>query len=174
MVSRRSFLRGSFTPRPAAIRPPWSGDEHDFLSRCTRCGDCLSACPTRILRTGDGGYPEIDFRLGEGGRGGECTFCAACVTACQPQALATRDADGIRQPWRIRAHIADTCFTHHGIVCRTCGDHCDPRAISFQPLASASGGVARPQINLANCTGCGACLTPCPANAITIGLPQAA
>lgn len=174
MVSRRSFLRGSFSPRPAAIRPPWSGDETDFVSRCTRCGDCLTACPTRIIRLGDGGYPEIDFRAGQDGQGlpgGECTFCAACVTACAPQALATRDATGIRQPWRIKPLVGDTCFTHHGIVCRTCGDHCEPRAIAFPP---ATGGVARPTVSLANCTGCGACLAHCPASAITIGMPLAA
>jgi len=159
MVSRRQFLRGKLSRRPTPLRPPWSGAERDFLVRCTRCGDCQSACPTRIIVVGDGGFPEVDFRRGE------CTFCAACVEACAPQALATRDADGIRQPWRLKAHVGDACFARHGVVCRTCGDQCAPGAIRF-PLTA--GAVARPEVSTANCTGCGACLAPCPANAITL------
>jgi ferredoxin-type protein NapF len=166
MVSRRQFLRGKLSHRPAPIRPPWSGAEDDFLARCTRCGDCQPACPTRIITIGDGGFPEIDFRRGE------CTFCAACVEACQPKALAVRDADGIRQPWRLKAHISDDCFPRHGVVCHTCGDHCAPGAIRFIPQA---GTVALPEVIAANCTGCGACLAPCPATAITLaaGRPTA-
>lgn len=166
MVSRRQFLRGRLSSRPAPVRPPWSGAEDDFLARCTRCGDCQPVCPTRIIVIGDGGFPEIDFHHGE------CTFCAACVDACRPQALVTRDAEGVRQPWRLKAWISDRCFTHHGVVCRTCGDVCAPRAIRF---VAEPGMVAQPEVLAANCTGCGACLAPCPAKAISIasGRPTA-
>ncbi|MGB8052179.1 MAG: 4Fe-4S dicluster domain-containing protein, partial [Azonexus sp.] len=79
-ASRRGFLRGR--PRPKAkIRPPWALPETDFVDRCTRCGNCLSACPQKILVAGDGGFPTIDFSQHE------CTFCGDCATACQPLAL---------------------------------------------------------------------------------------
>jgi ferredoxin len=32
------------------IRPPLSREEHDFLSSCIRCGECMKACPTGILK----------------------------------------------------------------------------------------------------------------------------
>ena len=167
MVSRRQFLRGRLDRRPQAIRPPWSGTDTDFLVRCTRCDACQPVCPSHIIVRGDGGYPEVDFRRGE------CTFCAACVDACQAHALAVRDADGMRQPWRLKAHIGDTCFAHHGIVCRTCGDVCAPGAIRFTaaPSAPDATAIAHPAVLEANCTGCGACLAPCPANAITLATP---
>jgi ferredoxin len=31
-------------------RPPMSREEHDFLSSCIRCGECMKACPTGILK----------------------------------------------------------------------------------------------------------------------------
>ncbi|MPN29793.1 hypothetical protein SDC9_177246 [bioreactor metagenome] len=79
-LSRRAFFRGRPRPR-TEMRPPWALAEGDFIDRCTRCNDCVSACPTHILLAGDGGYPTIDFRAGE------CTFCSDCVASCQPQAL---------------------------------------------------------------------------------------
>jgi ferredoxin-type protein NapF len=68
-ASRRGFFRGR--PRPKAeIRPPWALAESLFTDCCTRCNDCIDACPEQIIVIGDGGYPTIDFKRGE------CTFCA--------------------------------------------------------------------------------------------------
>ena len=63
-ASRRGFLRGRPRPR-AEIRPPWALTEPAFSARCTRCGDCLTACPQKILVAGDGGFPTVDFARGE-------------------------------------------------------------------------------------------------------------
>lgn len=156
-AARRGFLRGR--PRPKAeLRPPWARPEAEFIDRCTRCHDCLPACPQGIIVAGDGGYPTIDFSRGE------CTFCAACVAACRPQALLRRDDD--QPPWTYRAAINDTCLPARGVECRVCGDFCDVRAIRFAPRL---GGCSLPQIDADRCTGCGACLAPCPTGAIRIG-----
>lgn len=155
-LSRRGFLRGR--PRPKAeIRPPWALPESAFSDRCTRCNDCLKACPQGILVAGDGAYPTVDFSHGE------CTFCADCVTACQPRAL-SRDNDDAA-PWPYRARVSDACLPKKGVECRICGDFCDARAIRFQPRL---GGNPIPDIDLETCTGCGACVAPCPATAISI------
>lgn len=154
-LARRGFFRGRPRPR-VEIRPPWALPENDFVERCTRCNDCLKACPTGILVVGDGAYPTVDFLRGE------CTFCGDCVSVCQPGALC-READ--KAPWTLRPTISDACLPRHGIECRVCGDFCDARAIRFRPRL---GGSPLPEIDNDACTGCGACLAPCPGRAITL------
>jgi ferredoxin-type protein NapF len=72
-------------------------------------------------------------------------------------------------PWSIRASIKDSCLTYEGVWCQSCKDACDPRAISF---IMAVGQVPKPLIDTDACTGCGACVSPCPSNAIQIGKPS--
>ena len=79
--SRRALLRGDPTPTEPPLRPPWSVAEDIFTDVCTRCGECLAACPEKILIRGDGGFPGVDFQRGE------CTFCRACVDACPEPAF---------------------------------------------------------------------------------------
>jgi ferredoxin-type protein NapF len=155
-LSRRGFLRGRVRPK-AEIRPPWALSESEFVDRCTRCNDCLKACPQGILVPGEGGYPTVDFSRGE------CTFCADCVAACQPRALLRSGED--TWPWPYKAQVSEACLPKKGVECRVCGDFCDVRAIRFTPRI---GGNPLPDIDTETCTGCGACVAPCPATAISI------
>ncbi len=156
MVSRRQFMRGDFKARLAPQRPPWALAEEAFLTACSRCGDCVAVCPTRIIVVVRG-YPEVDFKRGE------CTFCGACATACKDGAL-RRDAcpDG---PWPIKARIAENCLAKKGVECRVCGDPCPVAAIRFSPRL---GGPPVAEVDTGSCTGCGACVAPCPAAAISL------
>ncbi len=107
---------------------------------------------------GAAGFPTIDFRLGTG----ECTFCGECAAACQPAALKVA-ADA--PPWRLKAAIGEACLALKDIVCRSCGDRCNAGAIRFRPRL---GGAARPELDAAACTGCGACIGVCPSAAIAV------
>ena len=156
MVNRRQFLRGNFRTAPAPQRPPWALAEEQFISACSRCGDCVPVCPTRIIVVVRG-FPEVDFKRGE------CTFCGACATACIDRALVNSDTRN--QPWAIKARVAESCLAQHGVECRICGDHCGVAAIRFSPRL---GGPPVAEIDVAACTGCGACVAPCPVNAISI------
>ena len=138
------------------MRPPWALPEAEFIDHCTRCNDCLKACPTSILVTGDGGYPTVDFSRGE------CNFCGDCVTHCQPRAL-RREPE--QAAWTQKATIGEDCLPRQGVECRVCGDFCAVRAIRFAPRL---GGSPLPEIDTEICTGCGACVAPCPVTAITV------
>jgi ferredoxin-type protein NapF len=61
--------------------------------------------------------------------------------------------------------IHDVCIARHGVVCRSCGDACTERAIRFSPCI---GGIALPEILVEACSGCGNCVTACPADAIQL------
>lgn len=140
------------------MRPPWALPEAAFTDCCTRCNDCLGACPEQIIVTGDGGFPSIDFKRGE------CTFCGECVKACQPRAL-VRSSE--TQPaWAThKAVIGTNCLPARGVECRVCEDYCAARAIRFSPRL---GGCPLPVIEAEKCTACGACIAPCPVSAISI------
>lgn len=154
MISRRQFLRGDVSGRKPALRPPWALEGDAFLAACTRCGDCLPVCPTKIIAIA-AGYPTVDFARGE------CTFCGACADACKPRALLKAEAP----PWRINAQIRTNCMAFANTVCRSCGDACAAAAIRFRPRL---GGAAVPEVDAGKCTGCGACVAPCPVQAIAL------
>ena len=154
---RRAFLRGRLRRREV-IRPPWALPEADFLARCTRCGECVATCQERILVNGDGGYPEVDFS-----RGG-CALCGDCALRCRSQAFRGEPRNDM-DAWTHRVVINSHCMALKGVVCRTCGDVCDVRAIRFQLKL---GGVSTPILDSSTCSGCGECVALCPARAISV------
>jgi ferredoxin-type protein NapF len=153
--SRRGFLRGRVRPQAIPMRPPWALAEAEFLARCTRCGNCSVICPTRIIQIREG-YPQVDFGAGA------CTFCAECVRVCAPAALRR---DGETPPWSRIVTITETCIANKGVECRVCGEQCDVSAIRFTPRLA---GPPLPELRSEACTGCGACVAPCPVSAIRI------
>lgn len=151
--SRRRFF-GYRTLRQTPPRPPWSAPEALFVDLCSRCDECVKACPTGLLGRGDGGFPVADFSTAA------CTFCADCAAVCKPQAIRIMPAQA---PWSFAIRIGSDCLPRQGVDCRVCGEACDVGAIRFRLRA---GGAALPEVDTDACTGCGACLAPCPVSAI--------
>lgn len=151
-LGRRGLLFGRHAA-VAPLRPPWALGEPAFLDACTACGACVERCPERVLVTGAGRHPEFDPRAGE------CTFCGACTDACATGAL-----DRSRRTWSLRATAGEACLPRHGVVCSSCRDACPEQALRF-PLATA---LPVPDVDPARCTGCGACVAPCPVQAIAL------
>lgn len=158
--TRRALLRGRARAQPV-LRPPWALGEAGFAAACTGCDACISACPTSLLVRGAGGLPEFNPALGE------CTFCGDCAAACPEPAFHPVTA----LPWSLRARPGDACLAARGIVCWSCRDACETAAIRFAPTRA----VAVPQVDAEACTGCGACVSACPSQAIVLSAtPEAA
>jgi ferredoxin-type protein NapF len=152
--SRRAFfgLR-SGRAQPAAIRPPWSV-EASLAEHCTHCGACIAACPEKILRSDAGGVPEVDFSAGA------CTFCGDCAKSCTVPVF-----DLTRSPaWQVEIVVSDRCLPKRGILCESCRDVCIDGAIRF---VRSTGQAPVPAISKTDCTGCGGCISVCPAGAIS-------
>jgi ferredoxin-type protein NapF len=158
VVSRRTLLFGrtGLSGREGVIRPPWALAPDAFEKKCTGCGECVRVCPEGILTLDTTKRAKVDFSQGE------CTFCRDCIVVCSEGALVVFDP---QTPWSLNISIEGKCLAMKGIECRACDDQCDPRAIRFRPIP---GNVASLQLDEDRCTGCGACIAPCPADAITL------
>ena len=153
-VQKRSLFRGR-TVLKSRIRMPWLRSPQDFTDLCSRCGHCVPACPSGIIQIGDGGFPEVDFHKGE------CVFCTECAKACDEKLFDLKRSS----PWDISAEVSDQCLNNQSVYCRSCEDSCDAQAIQFNFTNTL---FVAPTINLSDCTGCGACVSVCPAKAIAV------
>jgi ferredoxin-type protein NapF len=143
---------GPHRQRRPPLRPPWSADPDSFRTRCTSCGTCAAACPNQIVALDQRGLPTIDFSKGS------CTFCGGCARSCLTGALRF---DPARRPWDVQAAVDATCLLANRVLCHSCGDCCEKKAIVFSPAE-----LRPPEILPDRCDGCGACGRVCPAGAI--------
>lgn len=171
-VSRRDFFtRGLFqalgraadalgpsVSDPDLIRPPGALPEAAFLAACTRCGDCMTACPVGALtpaaaeRGLAGGTPLLQPDVNA------CAMCSdmPCARACPTGALEVP-----HDLWS-RVHLASIAIdearciaTSRGVDCGVCARVCPAGSNALQMDASG-----RPRIGPA-CTGCGTCISAC-------------
>jgi ferredoxin-type protein NapG len=185
-ISRRGFFRKALNTATGVsdkrslelarlwFRPPFALREIAFLDACTKCGDCITACPPGALFALPDRYgpraaatPAIDLITNA------CLLCEdwPCVSACEPAALVipvppvdhnvgdavavSSDADEIPLPPMARAAInTASCLPYSGPECGACGDIC--------PVEGAlNWDGPRPSIDPAYCVGCSLCRQAC-------------
>lgn len=139
-------------------RPPGSLPEVAFLAACTRCGECVTACPPKVIKVAPpsaglaAGTPYLDLRRSP------CVVCLAipCAAACPTEALTVppHGWEGYRLG-RVEL-VPERCVTFRGQACRACADAC-PRG----ELALVMDEDGHPVLRAEGCVGCGVCIRAC-------------
>jgi ferredoxin len=157
---------------PGAVRiNAGSVDKETFALQCTRCGQCIAACPQGILKPSLGTsdwttltMPEVD--LSESYCRPDCARCSkACPTGAIPQF--TVDDKPAMKIGTAQVN-PDAC-----IQCYQCVSACPFQA--FEQQLDPASNTIYPVVNIERCNGCGMCLSVCPARkegAITVLPPQ--
>jgi ferredoxin-type protein NapG len=140
------------------LRPPGALPELGFLAACTRCGDCIPACPVQaIVRAPTeaglaAGTPFLNIQVQA------CIACAdmPCARACPTEALTVppHGWDGYRLG--VVEFVPERCVTYKGVECQVCARACPigERALSIDV-------DGHPVLKLEGCVGCGSCVKAC-------------
>lgn len=143
------------------IRPPFVLDELDFLLTCTRCSDCVTACPHKVifllgpqLGADVVGTPALDLT------NKACRLCQdwPCVAACEVGALVlpmdTEEGDHPLPVLAVCSINTNTCLPYNGPECGACEGSCPVEgALTWQN--------EKPFIDMEVCVGCGLCRLTC-------------
>jgi MauM/NapG family ferredoxin protein len=137
------------------LRPPGAMPEGEFRLRCTKCGDCVNACPVHAIQVDHAGvegsgYPYIDVNTQP------CTLCDGqpCMPACPTGALQIVPLEMIDMG--TANYFDQTCLRFNGEDCTACVDHCP---VGSTALEIRDGWVT---VHEEGCTGCGVCQSNCP------------
>ena len=141
-------------PPPAStridwLRPPGAVEEQLFLERCTRCNDCVTACPPgAIVAHPEDGTPVLFADQSP------CLLCEdlPCIAACETDALLP--VVEVRQ-----VHMGIAAVSHRlctaGQGCHACVSKCPMDALVMD-FASLRLSVVKEA-----CVGCGMCEMVC-------------
>jgi ferredoxin-type protein NapG len=140
------------------LRPPGSLPEVAFLAACTRCGDCISACPPFALRkvASSGGLaagtPYIDPTIQA------CVACPdmPCARACPTDALTLPPQGWTGYRLAAVELVPERCVTFAGTLCRACADACPVGSAALEIDADG-----HPVLKAEGCVGCGCCIRAC-------------
>lgn len=157
---------------PRQLRPPGALDEFAFLTACTRCENCIEACPQdSLIKAGASAglglhAPYLDPRAMP------CFLCTdlPCVKACPDGALVwprrtTKDGEELDGPAAVKIGTAvvkpSLCLTWPGEDrapqdCQVCVDRCPYPGVAIRMLDG------HPDVVEDRCTGCGLCVFGCP------------
>lgn len=160
------FLAKSAIPAQenALLHPPGAAEKSEFNGRCVRCGNCMRACPSKII------YPDI-------GRAGVLGFmapvlsfdkgycienCNDCTKVCPSGALKKLTLER-KNKYKIGEAVLNPalCYMVRGVNdCDICVRSCPFDAV--QVYWNEESYVAFPFIDSEKCNGCGACERFCP------------
>ena len=133
------------------LRPPGAVEEVDFLERCTKCSDCLEACPFEaIQKSSIDGTPVIFPDESP------CQLCEdfPCIAVCETEALlGVENSDPMRMGLAFVSH--KDCTASHG--CNACVSKCPTNAIEMDFSDF------RVLVKEEQCVGCGMCQQICKA-----------
>ena len=143
-------------PKTSFLRPPGAVEENEFLSLCTRCDECIKACPAKAIKRYEG---LSDIALGTPvivPKENPCVLCNGllCISACKEGAL--KPVENISDVKMGVASINKShCFAWEGQDCQLCFIKCP---LQGDAIYQDDG---KPVINNEKCVGCGICEYTC-------------
>ena len=140
----------------AQRRPPGACPEPLFLKRCTRCGDCVKACPhdaVHVFSEQAGALAGTPVMVPEQRA---CHMCDGfpCAAACEEGALSS-PASALWPLGKVRIE-AGRCIAFAGPECGACVGVCPGGLVSIRLERW------RPELDPETCVGCGLCIEACP------------
>ncbi len=151
------------------LRPPGALPEKEFLAACTRCGQCVQACPHDMLQLAslispmEAGTPYFVAR------DKPCEMCVdiPCKAACPSGAL-SQELTEINDARMGLAVLLDheTCLNWQGLRCDVCYRVCPlvDKAITLERIHNDRTHIHAkliPTVHSDVCTGCGKCEQAC-------------
>jgi MauM/NapG family ferredoxin protein len=152
------------TKRVPLLRPPGAISEKQFLQNCSRCDECIHACPKDAIQRAPKkmGYlvyntPYIDPMRNP------CVMCTdlPCITACPDKALLpVQELTDVNMGYAILDK--KKCQAYGDTFCQQCVIDCPVPGAILQVKD-------QPVIDKNICTGCGVCMRSCS----TVNIPLA-
>ena len=145
------------------LRPPGAASEQQFSSLCIRCGNCVRACPTRVISAADlshgiGGWLtpivtlDVDYCL---------ESCNRCTAVCPSGAITFISVERkLQSVMGVPQVDMAICLLGADRECAICRNRCPYQAIRL--VFDEEQYTLTPQVDLHRCPGCGACQAACP------------
>jgi len=165
-IDRVNAALDKITKRPPLLRPPGAISEKQFLQACTRCSDCVNACPKDAIQKVPKkmGFLIMDTPYIDPAKV-PCVMCDGlpCIAACEEGALLP--VAGGPPDVKMGYAILDKkkCQAYGDTFCQQCLIDCPI------PGAITQDREMRPIIHKDVCTGCGVCVRSCG----TVNIPVA-
>jgi len=143
-------------PKVSYLRPPGAVEESEFLSLCTRCDDCIKACPAKAIKRAEG---TLDLAIGTPvikPKENPCVLCNGllCIDACKEGALKPVD-DVTNIKMGVARIDKSLCSAWDEQDCQLCFIKCP---LQDEALYQEDG---KPIIREDKCVGCGICEYAC-------------
>jgi ferredoxin len=164
VAQRIGAARGDKAP----LRPPGAVEEKRFTGFCMRCGNCVRACPSKIIHA-DAGQAGIAGLLAPVIRYGSkycLEDCRACTQVCPSGAIKDLSLEQKRR-YVIGEALVDgsICWVPLGRKdCDACVRACPYDAVKIHWDEEKY--IAYPLVDTGKCNGCGACEVACPTEKI--------
>ncbi len=137
------------------IRPPGALNEKEFLALCTKCDECVKACPHYSIRKLNKDFDIADSTPIIIPEETPCYLCEGlpCIRACKDGALVeVKDKEEVAMG---KAYINESNCMAYGVqFCEQCVRNCPIPDAMYQE-------DNKPVVRIEKCVGCGICETVC-------------